>query len=139
MPRAASALTLALHELAVNAVKHGALSSEAGRVELRWRKTDDGGLQLDWIETGGPQAPPPARRGFGRMLLEEVTGRELGGQVRMDFTAGGLRARITAPLRPSPKFPWSHARRAPRRRRPPRRRGAPAGPGPPPGRCAACG
>jgi len=94
-PRAANAASLALHELATNAVKYGALSMETGRIEVRWAQTPDGGFQLDWTEAGGPRVAPPDRRGFGSTLLEQVTGRELGGAVTIDYHPDGVRARIT--------------------------------------------
>lgn len=93
-PRAANATSLALHELATNAVKYGALSTEAGRIEVRWTQSPDGGFVLDWSESGGPAVHPPARRGFGSTLLEQVTGRELGGTVAVDYHPDGVRARI---------------------------------------------
>ena len=94
--RAASALSLALHELAMNAVKHGALSRETGQVAVRWRSTDDGGFELEWTESGGPQVPSEVQRGFGAVLLEEVAARELEGEVAIEFRASGLRGRIRA-------------------------------------------
>lgn len=93
-PRAANATSLALHELATNAVKYGALSTEAGRIVVRWTQSADGGFVLDWSESGGPAVHPPARRGFGSTLLEQVTGRELGGTVAVDYHPDGVRARI---------------------------------------------
>ncbi|MDR3510103.1 MAG: HWE histidine kinase domain-containing protein [Caulobacteraceae bacterium] len=95
-PRAANALSLALHELATNAVKFGALSNDAGRVEVRWRRSDDGGLNLQWTETGGPPVAPPTRRGFGATLLQKVTGRELGGEAQVDHRRDGVRVVLTA-------------------------------------------
>jgi PAS domain S-box-containing protein len=95
-PRATNALTLALHELATNAVKFGALSAETGRVSVNWAPRPSGGFELNWIERGGPPVSAPARRGFGATLLERVTGRELGGEARVEFMAGGVRATITA-------------------------------------------
>lgn len=95
-PRATNSLTLALHELATNALKFGALSTDAGRVEVTWRARAEGGFVLDWIERGGPSVSPPARRGFGSTLLERVTGRELGGEVRADFRPDGVRVSIAA-------------------------------------------
>jgi len=95
-PRAASALSLTLHELAVNAVKYGSLSVESGKVEVVWRRSADGGFSLEWLETGGPPASPPTRRGFGATLIEDVVGRELGGKARMDYRRGGLSALIQA-------------------------------------------
>jgi PAS domain S-box-containing protein len=95
-PRAANALSLALHELATNAVKFGALSIDPGRVEVRWRQTGDGGLELRWIETNGPPVATPTRRGFGATLLEKVTGRELGGEAKIEYRREGVRVVLTA-------------------------------------------
>lgn len=95
-PRAANAMSLALHELATNAVKFGALSTESGRVEVRWRRTEDGGLALMWTEAGGPPVAPPTRRGFGATLLQKVTGRELGGEAHVEHRREGVRAVLTA-------------------------------------------
>jgi len=95
-PKAANALSLALHELATNAIKFGALSVEAGRVDIRWWERAGGGLELEWIESEGPVVPTPTRTGFGSTLLEKVTGRELGGSVKIDFRREGLRATLTA-------------------------------------------
>jgi PAS domain S-box-containing protein len=95
-PRAASALSLTLHELAVNAVKYGSLSVETGKVEVVWRRSPNGGFALEWLETGGPPASPPTRRGFGATLIEDVVGRELGGTASMDYRRGGLSALIQA-------------------------------------------
>jgi PAS domain S-box-containing protein len=95
-PRATNALTLALHELGTNAVKFGALSSEHGRVDVRWRALDSGGFELVWLETDGPSVSAPSRYGFGRTLLERVTGRELGGAAVLEFRPEGVRATLTA-------------------------------------------
>jgi len=96
-PRATNALALALHELATNAVKFGALSVDAGRVDVTWtRRPAGGGFDLVWTERDGPPVAPPTRRGFGATLLERVTGRELGGEARMDFRADGVRVTIDA-------------------------------------------
>jgi two-component sensor histidine kinase len=95
-PRAANALALALHELAANAVKYGALSIEAGRVDLRWTRLPDGGFELIWTESGGPRVPVPHRRGFGATLLEQVTGRELNGETSVEYRPSGLRATLRA-------------------------------------------
>ncbi len=95
-PRATNALALALHELATNAVKFGALSNDQGRVNVRWQMNDDGGFRLDWTESGGPLVTAPSRDGFGATLLNKVTGRELGGEVVVDFLATGVRACLTS-------------------------------------------
>ena len=109
-PRAASAMSLALHELAINAVKYGALSIETGRVDVRWISLADGGLELQWTESFGPRVTPPTRRGFGATLLEDVTGRDLGGEVKVEYRREGvsvvIRASadaITAPLASEPE------------------------------------
>ena len=92
--RATNALALALHELATNAIKFGALSTEAGRVEVRWFARVGGGFELTWAERRGPPVDPPARQGFGTMLLERVTGRELGGSAEVEFRHDGVRATL---------------------------------------------
>ncbi|WP_184715437.1 HWE histidine kinase domain-containing protein [Caulobacter sp.] len=93
-PRAASALSLALHELAVNAVRYGSLSSENGKVEVVWRRTPEGGFALEWLETGGPPANPPQTKGFGATLIEDVAGRELGGSAHINYRPSGVTAMI---------------------------------------------
>lgn len=95
-PRAANALSLALHELATNAVKYGALSVDSGRVHVVWRERPEGGFVLDWTESGGPPVDPPTRRGFGSILLDQVTGRELGGEASVQYRTSGVRARLIA-------------------------------------------
>ena len=95
-PRAAMSLSLALHELATNAAKHGALSVPDGTVALRWRRTP-AGLMLQWSEHGGPPAAPPTRRGFGLTVIERSLAYELGGSGQLDFTALGLRCTIRIP------------------------------------------
>src|SRR5690606_35794625 len=68
-PRAANALSLALHELATNALKYGALSTERGRVEVRWTRQADGGFELTWNESGRAEVTPPPHPGFRPALL----------------------------------------------------------------------
>jgi PAS domain S-box-containing protein len=62
-------LALVLHELATNANKYGSLSNPVGKVQLAWR-IENGTLEIDWVESGGPQVKPPSRRGFGTALIE---------------------------------------------------------------------
>jgi PAS domain S-box-containing protein len=95
-PRAANALALGLHELATNAVKFGALSVETGRVDIRWTRLRDGGFELVWNESGGPTVGPPARRGFGSTLLEQVTSRELNGKTLIEYRPAGVHAVLRA-------------------------------------------
>jgi PAS domain S-box-containing protein len=99
--RIAVALALALHELATNAVKYGALSNEAGRVALDWHLVSRAGgarLRLTWRETGGPPVEKPSGRGFGSRLIERGLGRELGGDVALEFAPSGVICRIEMPL-----------------------------------------
>jgi two-component sensor histidine kinase len=88
-PQQALALSMALHELATNAAKYGALSGPAGRVSIRW-SLDGGRLDFHWTESGGPTVKPPTRRGFGSRLLETGLARELDGDVRLAFEPTGL-------------------------------------------------
>jgi PAS domain S-box-containing protein len=97
-PKMAVALALAMHELATNAVKHGALSSAAGRVDIRWT-VEDGRLRITWRETGGPPVTPAIERGFGARLLEQGLAAELGGGVTLEFRPEGLVCRMEAVLR----------------------------------------
>lgn len=94
--RATNALALALHELATNAVKFGALSVDTGHVQVRWRWLANGGFELTWTETGGPTVTTPTRRGFGTTLLEQVTGRELSGATAVEYRPSGVRAHLSA-------------------------------------------
>jgi two-component sensor histidine kinase len=92
-PRVALALSMALHELLTNAVKHGALGVPEGRVEIRWRRVEEDGretLQLTWRESGGPPVSAPTRRGFGTRLIESGLPLELGGRATLDFAPEGL-------------------------------------------------
>ena len=101
-PGAAVALGLALHELAANAAVHGALSAPGGRVRLGWSvgtAPDDARLRVRWAEHGGPAVPgPPARRGFGRRLIERALPRELRGEARLLFAPAGVRCEFDLPL-----------------------------------------
>jgi two-component sensor histidine kinase len=94
----AIAISMALHELATNAMKYGALSVPAGRVAIAWEHPD-ARLRLHWRETGGPPVEPPAHEGFGLRLLKRGLAGELGGSVEMTFAHSGLVCDIDAPLR----------------------------------------
>jgi two-component sensor histidine kinase len=87
--RAAVSLSLALHELATNATKYGALSRPGGSVEITWSVEPDG-PRLVWRERGGPLVSPPARTGYGSRLIASM-GRADGG-TRMTFAPEGLEA-----------------------------------------------
>jgi len=96
-PAAAQDLVLALHELAVNATKHGALSAAGGVVAVTVRARD-GDLVLAWRETGGPAVAPPSGRGFGTALLEAVASHERGGRLETDWRPEGLACTLRLPL-----------------------------------------
>jgi PAS domain S-box-containing protein len=103
--RAALALGMALHELATNASKYGALSNESGAVRLTWvvRANDATPiLALEWRETGGPLVVAPRRRGFGSRLLTQGVRNELNGSAELEFAPQGVICRITAPLETAP-------------------------------------
>jgi two-component sensor histidine kinase len=96
-PAAAQDLVLALHELATNAAKHGALSAPHGSVTLEGR-VSDGELVLTWGEAGGPPAVPPMRRGFGTTLLEQAVAHQNKGRVGFDWRPEGLACTLVLPL-----------------------------------------
>ena len=95
-PDAAQTLGLAFHELAINAVRHGALSSTTGTVSVRWVRAD-GMVRLEWREADGPAVAVPVRSGFGRLLLERLVGASLGGEVSLEFRPEGLLCILTFP------------------------------------------
>jgi len=89
-PKSALALSLAIHELATNAAKYGALSSKAGQVAVVWTLSDDGGIALKWTETGGPRVKPPKRRGFGSTLIEKALTMETDGRASVRYRTAGV-------------------------------------------------
>lgn len=94
--RRAHALTLALHELATNAAKYGALSTESGWIDISWT-VENGALCFMWREHDGPPVVPPESRGFGSTLISRNLGLAFGGKVALDFNADGLTCRLVAP------------------------------------------
>ena len=100
-PGTAQPLAMAVHELATNAAKHGALSIPDGRVSVSWR-VEDGTLRLCWAEAGGPPlAGPPSRRGFGSRVLESTVRGQLGGALSLTWARTGLVCQIEVPFRRS--------------------------------------
>ncbi len=97
-PKPAVLMALAFHELAINALKYGALSVESGHVDIHWAVEGGDRLNIDWTEQGGPAVRPPERRGFGSRIVELALPGELGGQVEVDYRAEGLHCRISSPL-----------------------------------------
>jgi PAS domain S-box-containing protein len=96
-PSATVTLTLALHELATNAAKYGALSNDSGKIHIEWAMEAEM-LTILWRERDGPPVPEPQRRGFGTRLLERAVARDLGGIVNIDFQPAGVVCTITAQL-----------------------------------------
>jgi PAS domain S-box-containing protein len=89
-PHAAQLIGLALHELATNAAKHGALTAPAGVVEIGWQPEGPGAMRVTWREQDGPPVAPPTRHGFGHTVLERMAA-SLGGDVSLEFLPEGLR------------------------------------------------
>ena len=99
-PEAAQSLGLALHELATNAAKYGALSRVRGRVSIAWKRLprDRGrALELQWTESNGPKVADPKRRGFGSMVIEHNLARAVEAQVSLVFDPDGLKCRMIVP------------------------------------------
>jgi PAS domain S-box-containing protein len=96
-PATAQTLALALHELATNAAKYGALSSLHGRVNLTWQQAADQ-LELEWQEDGGPVVQVPAARGFGTRSVIASIESQLGGRAQFDWRPAGLCCRLSVPL-----------------------------------------
>jgi light-regulated signal transduction histidine kinase (bacteriophytochrome) len=95
--KSALALSLAIHELATNAAKYGALSKPGGRVSIRWAYTKDGGLDLTWAESGGPPVSAPTRRGFGSTLIERALAMETDGTATLRYLPGGVVCDVVLP------------------------------------------
>ena len=97
-PKAAQNIGLALHELATNASKYGALSGATGRVAINWGATAEGTFALEWRECGGPRVKTPKRKGFGQTVLERLTSQALEGQAHLSFASEGVIWRIEIPI-----------------------------------------
>lgn len=100
-PKKAVALSMALNELATNAAKYGALSSDSGKVEVKWEALNTGDarrLRLTWTESGGPEVTAPDRAGFGTRLIQQGLAGQLNAEVEVDYRPEGLRCVIDAPL-----------------------------------------
>jgi PAS domain S-box-containing protein len=101
-PDAAQHIGMALHELAANAARYGALSVPGGRVVIAWRLLPGSGeagekVELSWHEVGGPPVAPPTRRGFGRLVIERTVARGVQGEVKAEYLPEGLHWTLTFP------------------------------------------
>ena len=100
-PKQALALSMTLHELATNATKYGALSNDAGTVQVNWTVVPFDGtreLELTWNEQGGPPVSPPTRKGFGTRLIQRNLAHDLGGDATIDYRPQGVVSVIRSPI-----------------------------------------
>ncbi len=110
----AEGLGMALHELAVNAIKYGALANDSGRVQIAWDVVDGNSprFTMTWTENGGAPTKPPANRGFGYAVMTDILERRTDGRVTLEFAAEGLRWRLEAPpeavlAAPTERLKWA--------------------------------
>ena len=100
-PDAVHSLTLAVHELATNAAKYGALSVPEGRVAIAWTLDGTRGsgrrFRMSWRETGGPPVSPPTRKGFGHVVISEIVASSMGGEVTLEYAPEGVRWTLDLP------------------------------------------
>lgn len=97
----AASFSMAIHELATNALKYGALSSDEGSIAIEWSLSSEiepPTLKFVWQEAGGPTIARPIHRGFGSQMIERVLSAEVSGNVKMEFPPTGLICVVTAPL-----------------------------------------
>lgn len=97
-PNQVITLSMVLHELTTNAVKHGALSVPEGELRVSWQVEEGASLKLTWQESRGPAVTPPAASGFGSELIQASVTYNLQGQIAQDYAPGGLRAELVIPL-----------------------------------------
>jgi two-component sensor histidine kinase/CHASE1-domain containing sensor protein len=115
-PNDALSLGLAIHELATNAAKYGALTRAGGEVSIRWDLVAAQRVRLEWKERGGPPVKATRGRGFGTDLIEKIVANELDSPVLLDFAEEGVTCVLSIPVRE----PTAFAMRAPRRGEMPR-------------------
>jgi PAS domain S-box-containing protein len=99
--RGAQTFSLLVHELLTNAVKHGALSEAAGRVQIRWGVEGEGETArfwFRWTELDGPPVAPPSHTGFGSIVFEKVVGQDFRAEPKIEYDPEGLRYSFDAPL-----------------------------------------
>ncbi len=98
----ALSISMALHELATNAAKYGALSNDRGQVTISWQTASQGSgdrtLRFEWLEADGPPVAPPQHRGFGTRLLAHGLSQELGGETKLEYRQDGVWCEINARL-----------------------------------------
>ena len=97
MPEAFSTMALVIHEMVTNAAKYGALTDHSGKILINLRIQDDGALQIEWREIGGPPVQAPSRQGFGTTIIEKTIPYELKGTVKTRYLVTGFEADIMIP------------------------------------------
>jgi two-component sensor histidine kinase len=90
-------MTMVLNELTTNAAKYGALTKSSGSVTVSWQVSDEGLLQVRWIENGGPSVTTPTQRGFGTRLIERCVKRDLAGELDLRFESAGVQCFLQVP------------------------------------------
>ena len=103
-PNDALSLGLAIHELATNAAKYGALSAARGHVRVVWTKVSPDRVRLEWSESGGPLVAANPPRGFGTDLIEKIVAHELGTAVELSYRPEGVTCLLTIPVREPTAF-----------------------------------
>lgn len=98
-PNDALSLGLAVHELATNAAKYGALSVPGGKVAIAWEKEGENLVVVNWRESGGPPVTPPENHGFGTELIQKIVAHELRQPVELKFEPEGVQCILRVPLR----------------------------------------
>ena len=99
-PAAAQGIGMALHELATNASKYGALSNKVGRVHITWQVAEVPAptFTMRWLEVGGPKVAPPTRRGFGQLVIGRMAESAVDGTVEVEYSESGLSWKLSAPI-----------------------------------------
>ena len=99
-PAAAQGIGMALHELATNAGKYGALSNGEGRVHISWQvnAANKPTFFMSWLEEGGPNVTPPTRKGFGQMVIGRMVEAAVDGTAQIDYRESGFSWRLSAPF-----------------------------------------
>ena len=103
-PNDALSLGLAIHELATNAAKYGALSQQGGRVSITWQIEGHELIVIDWVERGGPEVSADRKPGFGTELIQKIVAHELRQPVAMRFDPEGVSCTLRLPLRVRREF-----------------------------------
>jgi two-component sensor histidine kinase/CHASE1-domain containing sensor protein len=111
-PNDALSLGLAIHELATNAAKYGALSVPHGKVRVTWALEKDNLASVRWVESGGPPVPSERARGFGTDLIEKIVAHELRHPVDLKFLPEGVSCTLLVPVRPRSLFEIRSRKRA---------------------------